>query len=143
MSSAVSNDVRARIRARAGDRCGYCLSPQHLVLGPLEIEHVVPSAAGGSDDEENLWLACRMCNCFKATQTHAIDPVSGRRTTIYDPRVGDWSRHFRWSEDATCVVGLTAIGRTTVVALQMNHAIAVMVRRSWVAAGWHPPGNPR
>lgn len=143
MSSAVSSEIRARIRARAGDRCGYCLSPQHLVLGPLELEHVIPSAVGGTDDEENLWLACRMCNGFKGTRTHAADPISGRRTQLYDPRSGDWSRHFRWSEDAACVIGLTATGRATVAALQMNHAIAVTVRRSWVAAGWHPPANLR
>ncbi len=79
MSSGVSDDVRARIRARAGKRCGYCRSPQHLVLGPLEIDHVVPSALGGSDDEENLWLACRMCNAFKGTQTHA-EFCAARRT---------------------------------------------------------------
>ena len=143
MSSGVSDDVRARIRARAGERCGYCRSPQHLVLGPLEIDHVVPSALGGSDDEENLWLACRMCNAFKGTQTHAVDPMTGRRLRLYDPRVDDWLGHFRWSEDATRVVALTGTGRATVVALQLNHAIAMMVRRAWVAAGWHPPGQPR
>lgn len=113
------------------------------MLGPLEIEHVVPTAAGGTDDEENLWLACRMYNCFKGTQTHAVDPGSGQRTPLYDPRLGDWSRHFCWNEDATRALGLTATGRATVVALQMNHVIAVVVRRSWVAAGWHPPGTAR
>jgi L-lactate dehydrogenase (cytochrome) len=30
-------------------------------------------------------------------------------------------------------------GRATVIALQLNHVMAVMVRREWVAAGWHPP----
>ena len=33
----------------------------------------------------------------------------------------------------------TPCGRATVMALQMNNLIAVMVRREWVAAGWHPP----
>jgi 5-methylcytosine-specific restriction endonuclease McrA len=57
MSPAISEVVRARVRAAAGDRCGYCRSPQHLVLGSLEIEHTIPTAHGGTDDEENLWLA--------------------------------------------------------------------------------------
>jgi hypothetical protein len=143
VSSAISNEVRARVRARAGNRCGYCLSPQHLVLGPLEIEHVIPTAGGGTDDEDNLWLACRMCNNFKGMQTHALDPITRRRTRIFDPRMGNWAHHFRWNDDGTQVIGVTATGRATVVALQLNHVIAVMVRRSWVIAGWHPPSQAR
>ena len=53
-------EVRARVRAEAGERCGYCLSPQRLVLGWLEIEHIIPTARGGADAEDNLWLACRL-----------------------------------------------------------------------------------
>src|SRR5262249_54784110 len=60
-SADVPAEVRARVRAQAGDRCGYCLSPQWLVYCALEIEHIVPTAHGGTDEEENLWLACRMC----------------------------------------------------------------------------------
>ncbi|WP_260441293.1 HNH endonuclease [Microcystis sp. M31BS1] len=35
----------------------------------LEIEHIIPKAKGGSDDEYNLWLACRLCNGYKGRQT--------------------------------------------------------------------------
>jgi hypothetical protein len=48
----MDEEVRARVRTRAGDRCGYCLAPQRLVLGWLEIEHIIPQAQDGSDDEE-------------------------------------------------------------------------------------------
>ncbi|MGH2354793.1 MAG: HNH endonuclease [Chloroflexota bacterium] len=143
MSPYISEDVRARIRATAEDRCGYCRSPQHLVLGPLEIDHLVPTAAGGSDDEENLWLACRMCNNFKAAQTQAIDPPTGRRVRLFNPRKQHWSRPFHWSPDGTQIVGRTATGRATVAALQLNHVVAVLVRRTWVSAGWHPPSKER
>lgn len=139
----MSEEVRARVRARAGDRCGYCSSPQHLVLGPLEIDHVIPTACGGTSDEANLWLACRMCNGFKGMQTHALDPLKGGRVRLFDPRTDSWSRHFRWSQDGTQIEGITAAGRATVRALQLNHVISVMVRRSWVAAGWHPPSRAR
>ena len=139
MSPAISAEARARVRAAAGDRCGYCRSPQHLVLGPLEIEHTIPAARGGTDDEANLWLACRMCNNFKGTQTHAVDPLTGRRVRLYNPRKQRWTRHFHWSVDGTQIIGRTASGRATVVALQLNNVIAVMVRRAWVSAGWHPP----
>lgn len=135
----ISRALRAKVRAAAGDRCGYCLSPQQYVLGPLEIEHIIPRAAGGTDDEENLWLACRLCNNYKATQTRATDPLTGQRVPLFNPRRHRWPRHFGWSDDGTRIIGRTAAGRATVVALQRNNVIAVLVRRHWVAVGWHPP----
>ena len=49
--SQISEAVRARVRASAQDRCGYYQSLQKYVLGILEIEHIIPKAAGGSDEE--------------------------------------------------------------------------------------------
>lgn len=54
--------------------CGDCRTPQDLVPIPFEIEHILPKAAGGTDDEENLRLSCGVCNSFKHAKTHAIDP---------------------------------------------------------------------
>jgi hypothetical protein len=127
------------VRARAGDRCGYCLSPQRLVQGWLEVEHLVPTALGGPDTEDNLWLACRLCNNYKGVQTDGLDPDTGKRVPLFNPRRQRWSGHFAWSEDGTRVLGRTPIGRATALALQLNNVIAVMVRREWVAAGRHPP----
>jgi len=138
-SGRIPESVRERVRRDAGDRCGYCLSSQRYVLGPLEIDHITPRARGGGDDERNLWLACRMCNGYKGSQTHARDPWSGRRLKLFDPRRQRWSRHFAWSDDGARIVGRTACGRATVVAIRLNHPVAVLVRRQWVAAGWHPP----
>ena len=137
--SPISHDLRTRVRNQAGDRCGYCHSPQKYVLGPLEIDHIIPQAQGGTDDEENLWLACRMCNGCKGTQTLGLDPATARRVNLFNPRRQRWTKHFEWSEDGIRVIGLTGCGRATVLALQINNVIAVMVRREWVAAGWHPP----
>ena len=135
----ISTSVRRRVREAAGNRCSYCQSSQRYVLGLLEIEHIIPKARGGSDDETNLWLACRMCNSFKGAQVRGRDPLSGRRVRLFHPRRQRWRRHFSWSEEGTRIIGRTACGRATVIALQLNHVIAVMVRREWVAAGWHPP----
>lgn len=49
--------VARRIRTAARNRCGYCLSPQHSVMARLELEHLIPFAKGGGDDELNLWLS--------------------------------------------------------------------------------------
>ncbi len=135
----IPETIRARVRTQAGDRCGYCLSPQRLVLGRLEIEHIIPQAAGGPDDEDNLWLACRLCNNYKSDQTEGLDPVSGQKVPLFNPRRQQWHEHFAWSADGTEVIGRTPCGRATVLGLQLNNVIAVMVRREWVAAGWHPP----
>ena len=51
-------ELDRRIRAAAGNRCGYCLSPQRLVMARLEIEHINPVVLGGTDEESNLWLSC-------------------------------------------------------------------------------------
>jgi hypothetical protein len=136
---AISESLRARIRQQAGDRCGYCRSPQRYILGTLEIDHIVPVARGGSDDEDNLWLACRLCNAFKGTQTHGVDPATGRRVRLFNPRRQVWSRHFQWSADGAAVQGRTPTGRATVIALQFNNVIACLVRSAWISAGWHPP----
>lgn len=133
--------VRIRVRTSAENRCGYCQSRQRYVLGLLEIEHIIPKAKGGTDAEDNLWLACRLCNNAKGTQTHARDPITKRIVRLFDPRRQIWSRHFTWSEDGTIIIGKTVCGRATVVALQLNQLIAVTVRRQWVAAGWHPPDS--
>lgn len=66
--SDVTEAVRQRVREVAGKRCGYCLSPQRLVMSQLEIEHLIPRARGGSDEEANLWLSCSLCNRYKGTQ---------------------------------------------------------------------------
>jgi 5-methylcytosine-specific restriction endonuclease McrA len=85
--SQISEAVRAIVRASAQDQCGYCQSLQKYVLGILEIEHIIPKAAGGSDEEENLWLACRLCNSYKGVQTQGQDPESDRNVKLFNPRL--------------------------------------------------------
>jgi 5-methylcytosine-specific restriction endonuclease McrA len=73
----ISAEVERRVREAAQHRCGYCLSPQHLVMARLEIEHIIPLARGGTDDESNLWLACPLCNGHKSDKIEALDPQTG------------------------------------------------------------------
>ncbi len=47
----IPETIRRRVREAAQERCGYCLSPQRFVMGTLEVEHLVPRARGGSDEE--------------------------------------------------------------------------------------------
>ncbi len=82
----ISPETDARVRAAANDQCGYCRLPQRIHASRLEIEHIRPKAEGGTDDEENLWLACRDCNLFKSSKTHATDPETGERVRLFNPR---------------------------------------------------------
>lgn len=58
---------------------------------------------------------------------------------LFNPRSQDWNKHFAWTEDGEQIIGLTAIGRATVEALNLNRPTLVKARRRWVEAGWHPP----
>jgi hypothetical protein len=82
-----------------------------------------------------------MCNDYKGAQTHAIDPTSGERVPLFNPRTQQWLDHFAWSEDGVYVIGQTPCGRASVDAIQLNNEYVVMARKSWIKAGWHPPHN--
>ncbi len=84
--SRIAEKLKIKIRRQAKNRCGYCLLPQSLNPNLLEIEHVLPTAEGGTDDEENLWLACRLCNGYKGVQTEAVDPKTGKSVFLFNPR---------------------------------------------------------
>lgn len=109
-------------------------------MARLEIEHILPVAKGGSDDESNLWLACPLCNRYKGDKTAATDPETGQVTPLFNPRAQTWSEHFQWADDGLRIIGLTPIGRATVSALHLSDdSDALEVRSYWMLAGWHPP----
>jgi hypothetical protein len=58
---------------------------------------------------------------------------------LFNPRIHVGGEHFAWSDGGRTMVGLTSIGRVTVVALQLNNDNLVMARSFWISAGWHPP----
>lgn len=139
--SEISKELDEKIRAQAKNQCGYCLVPQKLVSYNLEIEHLHPKAKGGSDEEKNLWLACRQCNLSKGIRTDGFDAVTFRRVKIFNPRMQSWSEHFALSEDKTEIIGKTPCGRATVSALQLNSDLQKTAREFWKLTGIFPPEN--
>jgi len=105
----------------------------------MTIEHIRPESRGGLSIEKNLWLTCRRCNEYKGTQTVAVDPLTGRRARLFNPRTQLWSKHFIWDKNGVEIRGVTPTSRATIVALRLNNAEIVIARRLWVAAGWWPP----
>ena len=135
----IGKRLRQRVARQAQFRCGYCQT-QEVVSGiPLTLEHIIPKARGGEDVETNLWSSCRLCNEDKGVLTEAVDPDTATTVRIFNPRLDDWNVHFAWSIEGTIVIGLTAIGRATVKALDLNSSFRVASRTLWVEAGYHPP----
>jgi 5-methylcytosine-specific restriction endonuclease McrA len=121
--------TRAAVRARGGNRCEYCQREQSTSpLIPLQIEHVTPRKHGGTDDVQNLALACAECNLHKGSDLTGIDPLSGDLIPLFHPRKDRWDDHFKW--DDLRVVGRTAVGRTSVRVLQLNSPARLRVRRA-------------
>lgn len=57
-------EIREYLLAKWNRTCAYC-NAQNI---PLEIEHIVPKAQGGTNRVSNLTLACVPCNQKKGTQ---------------------------------------------------------------------------
>ena len=130
--------LRQRVAESARHRCGYCLTPERVVGTPMQIDHIVPEALGGPTREENLWLACPLCNSFKGARVAALDPVTGETVRLFNPRTQSWPEHFTWEGNGTLIIGLTPAGRATVIAHRLNRASLIKARQLWVEAGCHP-----
>ena len=95
----------------------------------FEFEHIRPLSADGETAFENLCFACPSCNRHKGDRQTAIDPESGETVALFHPQ---GQVHFVWSESGTELRGLTAVGRATIAALQMNRPALVRARAMWV-----------
>ena len=141
MALYIAKELREQIRTADNGRCAYCQTSEANSGIPLTHDHIQPRAKGGQTTFENLCQACRPCNEHKSDLTEAIDPSTGETVPLFNPRLQRWSDHFEWSADGIQIIGLTMIGRATVIALQMNNVTIVPARRRWAEAGWHPPIN--
>jgi len=58
-------EVREYLLEKFNRRCAYCT----IENTPMQIEHIVPRARGGSNRVSNLTIACESCNLKKGTRT--------------------------------------------------------------------------
>ena len=121
--------IRAEVRSRANNACEYChLHQDDSPLASLHIEHITPKMHGGSDDLDNLALACIDCNLHKGPNLTGIDPVTRKVTALFHPRRQEWDDHFAWR--GIHLVGKSATGRTTIRVLDMNSEDQLSLRSS-------------
>lgn len=139
--SSISKSVRQQVINEAGYRCEYCRTSSRLTGMPLVMDHILPSSLGGNDERENLAACCYRCNEFKGAKITANDPVTNESVSLFNPRLQGWLDHFQWANGGTHIIGITAIGRGTVLALRLNNEDVVQARAIWISLSWHPPND--
>ena len=92
---------------------------QSLQGATFHIEHIEPQALGGSDDPNNLALACPSCNLAKSNRQLVVDPLIEYQVRLFNPRTDRWDDHFAWKDRR--ILGRTPTSRATVEALTLNH----------------------
>jgi len=71
---AISKRVRFEVLRRDGFRCRYCGTSATDGAG-LVVDHVIPTALGGTDEPSNLVAACSDCNAGKAATAPSAEMV--------------------------------------------------------------------
>ncbi len=134
MSVYIPAALRRKVREHFSNACAYCQTSESLTVTIFEIEHIVPRAANGETEFENLCLSCPSCNRYKSDRTRGTNDAA-----LFHPHHDNWDDHFGWSVDGTIVVGLSDVGHATIEALRINRPQMVRVRGMWVALDEHPP----
>jgi hypothetical protein len=122
---------------RAGNCCEYCRICQEFDETTFEIDHIISKKHKGPTVPGNLALSCFWCNVYKGTDIAGRDPWTRKLTPLFNPRRHKWARHFRWQ--GGLLLGRTAIGRVTIVVLNMNAPFRVALREGLIQQGLFPP----
>lgn len=133
--------LKQLVHERAFGCCEYCVCPDSHSTDVFSNEHIVPESRGGATEADNLALACQGCNNKKYNKTHAVDPISQEVVPLFHPRRDDWYTHFIWSPACLMLIGLTATGRATIAALDLNRPHVINLRRLLMLDGLHPPAH--
>jgi hypothetical protein len=133
----MTQDLARRVRRRARYRCEYCRLPQSASPFRHQVDHIIADQHEGGDEPSNLALACTHCNLRKGPNIAGRDPMTRELTRLYDPRRDRWREHFTW--EGPMLVGLTAVGRTTIQVLAMNDDDMVALRERLIDGGRFPP----
>ncbi len=137
----IPDALQPQVHQRAKGLCEYCYALEQWQYVRFTVDHVIPLVHGGSNAFENLALACFHCNRRKSDKRVGIDPDSGEKVPLFNPRRDRWSEHFIWSTDGLWIIGLTATGRATVATLDLNRVWAINIRAADQTVGRHPPPN--
>jgi hypothetical protein len=128
--------LKRAVRERATFCCEYCRFPESRTIVPFHFDHIIARQHGGKTALENLALSCCYCNRFKGTNLASIDPLTGKITALFNPRIDQWGEHFSW--EGPILVALTSTGRATAEALNINRLDAIRSRNQLIQEGILP-----
>jgi hypothetical protein len=102
---------------------------------PFHVEHIIARQHldNAHDDLPGLAYACDRCNAFKGPNLSSIDPETGTKVDVFNPRTDLWSDHFELIDGR--IVGRSPIGRATARLLNMNHPRRIELRLQWLDEG--------
>ena len=129
--------LRRLVIQQANHRCEYCGLSQSGQVATFHIDHIIPVVAGGETIAANLALACVSCSLRKGARQVLQDFTTGEMVAVFNPRQQIWKDHFAW--DGVQIVGLTATGRATIQALDLNRSTMLAIRLEEEVLGRHPP----
>lgn len=89
--------ARKLVRERAGNRCEYCLLGQEDSDLTHHIEHIVARQHGGSDDVDDLALACHRCNLCKGPNLSGVSLILAQRGVVRSCRCFICAATVGWS----------------------------------------------
>lgn len=126
------------VAVRAQYFCEYCHAPEETSNFVFEVEHIIPLSRGGTDDSQNLALACRSCDIFKSNFLNGIDETGAETQRLFNPRSDKWKLHFRVNLQTLEIDGLTEIGTGTINRLRINSERQLRGRRQWFRSKLFP-----
>jgi hypothetical protein len=135
----ISVDKQRMVMERAYGRCEYCQSLADYATETFAVDHIIPLSRGGTNELDNLALACSSCKGRKYNKLESPDPVTGKLIPLWNPRQQRWEENFSWNEDYSQIIALPSVGRATLDALQLNRPGLVNMRRALYIIGKHPP----
>jgi HNH endonuclease len=128
-----SPTVQNKVRQRAGYLCEYCHTDERWQLVQFTIDHIIPLSKGGTDEIDNLALACFHCNRQKSNN------LSYKDVLIFNPRQSSWNEHFCWSKNGLRILAKTEIGEVTIELLRLNRERILQIRQDDILVNRHPP----
>lgn len=95
----ISKQIRVQVLARDSYRCKMCGRTKEEV--PLEVDHIIPFADGGTDELNNLATLCRDCNrgkgAYRFTDYTNMEVVpqgiEEHFKFFHDDRLGDFEQY--------------------------------------------------
>jgi hypothetical protein len=115
--------IKATVRLETSDKCAYCESKvTHTYFG--DVEHILPKSRKPElvVNWENLTFVCAQCNNKKRDYYDPADP-------LINPYVDDPDRHLRFFGPVCFETVGDALGRATVINLDLSRGPLVERRR--------------